>query len=284
MVNAVALNNEVENEQVAWSNVPVIYVPYPTDGIIQINSNSTSGIITSITSCTNIFNQNTYYPQITTATSAVFQPIFTTSIISTGSTYFYYSNGVNYASSFSSAGISKPKRGPLIKKSIRSSIKRAMKLIANFGMEEDVKIFLDGDSIEVSNPDSMFKFVMTKKNNTLIRYTEYDSHSTPYKLELYTKTNIHVADLCVVLDKTPILDQILAISLFIKSGDEEEILSKANFLNLSKDIKLRKELVINNPYLKNKLKINDRLVEEISFTEGTLTNIYVQNTNIINGR
>jgi hypothetical protein len=151
----------------------------------------------------------------------------------------------------------KVKRGPLIKKSIRSSIKRAMKLISNFGMEDDIKIFLGGNEIEVSHPDSLFKFVLTKYNGNLLRATESTGFSTPYKLELYTKTDIHVANLCVYLEDTPLLDQVFALALFVKTGDEEMILSKANFNLLTSDIELRKNLALANPYLEKKLRVNE---------------------------
>ena len=154
------------------------------------------------------------------------------------------------------AGLITPKRGPLIKKSVRSSIKRALKLMANFGMEEEVKVFLGGNEIEVSHPESLLKFVISKGRYNIVSRTEQPGYSTPYKLSLYTKTNIHVADLCVYMENTPMLDQILALSMFVKTGDEEMILRKANFSRLCPDMGLRKLLATAHPVLGRKLGLS----------------------------
>ena len=139
----------------------------------------------------------------------------------------------------------------------KPSIKRALRLMANFGMEEDVRVFMAGGRIEVSHPDSLFKFVIEKGHSNLIERTLRPGHSTPYSLSLYTKSDVHVARLCVYLKDTPILDQILAISMFIKTGNEEEILRKANFFSLSDDVECRQILALEHPNLSNKLLMHD---------------------------
>lgn len=195
-----------------------------------------------------------YYP---TTTSTI---LTTSNVITTSSTFFnnsnfvYYTDTGQYNSRRHLYETLKAKKGPLIKKSIKSSIKRALKLISNFGMEEDLKIFLGGDSIEISHPESDFKFILSKKKNMLIRATEYCGHHTPYNLHLYTKSNIFVSDLCVYLKDTPILDQLLAVSMFVKSGNENLLLEKANYNKLTNDKELRKTLALENPSLSSKLR------------------------------
>ena len=81
----------------------------------------------------------------------------------------------------------------------------------------------------------------------------------PYKLELYTKTDVHVADLCVYMQDTPVLDQILALSLFIKSGEEDYILEKANWSIRNCDAVLRQAILLENPSLSSKLKRISRI-------------------------
>ena len=125
--------------------------------------------------------------------------------------------------------------------------------MANFGMEEDVRVFMGGGKIEVSHPDSLFKFVLEKGHSSLIERTLRPGSSTPYSLSLYTKSDVPVAKLCVYLKDTPVLDQILAISMFIKTGNEEEILRKANFYNLSDDRETREILSLEHPNLSKKL-------------------------------
>jgi hypothetical protein len=128
-----------------------------------------------------------------------------------------------------------------------------MKLIDNVGFGNEVRVFLGGDSIEVSHPDSIFKFVLSKGASNLIERTIFPGYSTPYKLELYTKTNVHVANLCVYLEDTPVLDQVLAVSLFIRSGEEEQILEKANWSRLTSDPSVLEALEGHSPLIDRKL-------------------------------
>jgi hypothetical protein len=121
----------------------------------------------------------------------------------------------------------------------------------NVGFGDDVRVFLNGDDVEVSHPESIFKFVLSKKNDSLLRYTTYPTRSTPYHLDLYTKTNVYVASLCVYFEDTPVLDQVLALSMFIKTGDEEHILKTANWSRVNAEIK--DDIINLHPYLRAKL-------------------------------
>lgn len=144
-----------------------------------------------------------------------------------------------------------PIRNP--KRSTRSSIKRALSLMTNMGFEEEAKIFLNGDTIEVSHPDSLLKFVISKYPRSIIARTEYPGISTPYNLKLYTKTDIFVANLCVYMEKTPLLDQVLGLAMFIKTGSEELILKRANWSYITRDMELKELLIMECPYLESKL-------------------------------
>lgn len=144
-----------------------------------------------------------------------------------------------------------------VKKFVKNSIKRALKLLDNFGMEEDAKIFLKGDEIEVSHPDSMFKFVITKRDyNRVLRSTEFPMKSIPFKLELFTKSGIHIANLCVYAEDTPMLDQLFMIAMYVKTGNEEDLLRKANFSSITQDKTLKEIIVSEVDYLSPKLLHN----------------------------
>jgi hypothetical protein len=139
-------------------------------------------------------------------------------------------------------------------KPIRSAIKKALKLITGLGYEEDARIFLSGSSLEISHPDSDLKFVITKYDNSILRGTKGDHYSSPFKVELYTKSNVFVSKLCVYIDQTPILDQMLGFIMFVRSGAEELLLEKANYPGLTSDMEVRDELSKKYPYLRNKLR------------------------------
>lgn len=222
--------NENCNEIVTIQNINGIYY-LPNN---QYLTNTCSTVITSSTIFNGWFNNATVLTTSTTLSTW------------TGTSGIYY---VNYSDNYTP--VKEPPRKPI--KAIRSSIKKALKLISNFGMEEDIRIFLGGNSVEVSHPDSMFKFVIKKKYNNLIRATEFPSHSTPYELKLFTKTDIHLADLCIYVRDTPLLDQVLSLAMFIKSGNEDEILKKANYFSKNKDKLILESVVQDVPYLENKL-------------------------------
>lgn len=147
-------------------------------------------------------------------------------------------------------------RNTAVKKTTRNSIKRALKLMSNFGMEEETRIFLGGDKVEISHSESIFKFVIEKYKNNLIRSTEHCGNATPYKLGLYTKTNIHIANLCVIFQDTPLLDQVFGLSMFVKNGCEDELLEKANFFSINQDKEILRAVSIDNPVLQKKLRLN----------------------------
>lgn len=266
MPNLALYNPDVNNDIIQNTSGIII----PENQIVQINNELRNGnqVIVSNIGTWHVITNNTtaIYPNTsaTTASTGIYYSnnnIHTTStantsITSTAGFYYWPSYGSNYVNNNNYWEPPKPKRGPLIKKSIKSSIKRALKLMSNFGMEEDVRIFLGGDDIEVSHPDSLFKFVISKKPNSILRYTEHCGHHTPYNLSLYTKSDIFVADLCVYFEQTPIFDQILAISMFIKCGDEDLLLNKANWNSLTDNKEITFLLAETSPMIKDKLRLN----------------------------
>lgn len=135
---------------------------------------------------------------------------------------------------------------------IRSAIKKGIKLITGLGFGDEIKVFLGGSSVEVSHPESEFKFVLTKSRD-IFDATRHPGISTPYRLELYTKTNIFISKLCVFMEGTPVLDQVLAMIMFIRSGDEHMILKAANYPGLTSDRELRGQLALRHPHLREKL-------------------------------
>lgn len=134
----------------------------------------------------------------------------------------------------------------------RSAIKKALKLIDNMGFGDEIRVFIGGDEIVIDNPDSIFKFVL-KRGASLIERTINPGFSTPYSLELLTKDDVHVTNLCVYMKNTPVFDQILAVALYIKTGNEEDVLEKANWFNRTNDPGVRRLVHDYNPRLSAKL-------------------------------
>ena len=211
-----------------------------------------------------------YYPQqiITTATTA--SCLISTALTGTAtslSNWVYYSTPSSWKPTPEQLALeAKYKREQQRQHAIKvqhakGSIKRALKLMDNVGFGNEVKVFLGGSSVEVSHPDSMFKFLLSRSRyaGLIDKTINTSGHMIPYKLELYTKTDVHVADLCVYMQDTPVLDQILALSLFIKSGEEDYILEKANWSIRNCDAVLRQAILLENPSLSSKLKRISRI-------------------------
>ena len=209
-----------------------------------------------------------YYPQQIITTAATASYMVSTALTGTSlSGWVYYSTPSSWKPTPEQLALeAKYKREQQRQHAIKvqhakGSIKRALKLMDNVGFGNEVKVFLGGSSVEVSHPDSMFKFLLSRSRyaGLIDKTINTGGHMIPYKLELYTKTDVHVADLCVYMQDTPVLDQILALSLFIKSGEEDYILEKANWSIRNCDAVLRQAILLENPSLSSKLKRISRI-------------------------
>lgn len=238
-----------------------------TYGIIPVSGTSFLSNSTCTSTCFIpgiIQPQNWYYVTGNTATS-VYTNTTSNTIISSAITdinnrMYLYDNAVILTDD-QRAYQEKQRRDYLRKRQekiqrAKSAIKRSLKLIDNIGFGNDIRIFLKGDSIEVSHPNSLFKFLLHKRSyDTIINSTIQPGRSTPYVLELYTKTDVFVASLCVYLEDTPILDQVMAVAMFIKSGDEDIILKQANWYKLTNDEDTIIDIAVRYPELENKLRL-----------------------------
>lgn len=270
----------MSNELVCQNNQTNLIVP-PTTSLsnlvtstasVTLTTTSTSPVILTNNQITYINNELRQGNQIlvtnsgeiivqsravtaTTLMNTYFSGVPTQATSTTGTGFFNNIPGTYWYNNFSNVHLPS-KRITTVKKTTRNSIKRALKLMSNFGMEEETRIFLGGNKVEVSHSDSIFKFVIEKYNNNLIRSTEYCGNATPYKLGLYTKTNIHIANLCVIFQDTPLLDQVFGLSMFVKNGEENMILEKANFFSINQDKEILRAVSIDNPVLQKKLRLD----------------------------
>lgn len=117
------------------------------------------------------------------------------------------------------------------KRPVRGAIKKVCKLFAQFRQEDNLRLFVSGQEVEMSHPDSPLKFILRPLGEPgwLEERSAKGRAHTPYDLSVLTKDNIFIAKLCVYFSDTPVLDQLLALSLFVQAGDELKVLEKANF-------------------------------------------------------
>lgn len=140
----------------------------------------------------------------------------------------------------------------------RAAIKKATRLFETLGKDDNLRLFISGKEVEMSHPDSMFKFVVKplQERGWLESRTQMGRSHTPFELQLLTKDDVHLARLCVYISETPVLDQLLSLSLFIESGEEEMLLQKANWFACSHwDEALSERVFSRYPQLAHKVPV-----------------------------
>lgn len=136
----------------------------------------------------------------------------------------------------------------------RGAIKKAMSLLSSFGMEKHVQLLVSGGSVTLSHPDSPFKFeVSPLKEGWLEERTLQPGCTTPFKLSVMTKDGVFLTRLCVLFRDTPVLDQLLALGMYVQTGNEMEVLTTANWFGFEDAEKVRAILVDKAPALVSKL-------------------------------
>lgn len=138
----------------------------------------------------------------------------------------------------------------------RGAIKKAVKLFTRMGREQHVRLMVHGQEVVLSNPDSPFKFVLKPHGaGWLEEKTVTLGGHVPYQLSLYTKDDVFLARLCVLFDQTPVLDQLLALTMFVQAGDELELLKTANWFGVVDAPQVREVLSLHAPVLIEKVPL-----------------------------
>lgn len=119
------------------------------------------------------------------------------------------------------------------KKKARKSISKAMNLFGKLFNRKDIEGFIKGYEYIVEG--EKFNYRLTKSNRTSILHHTLQPRSVhvPYDLEITTKNNIVLAQACYLFENTPIIDQIIAFTLMIKSGNENDFIQKANLFKIT---------------------------------------------------
>lgn len=137
----------------------------------------------------------------------------------------------------------------------KSAIKKATKLFEQLGLDRELSLFVSGQEVVLSKPGAALKVVVKPLSvqGWLLDRTQVGRSHTPYELHVLTASDVHVAKLCVFFRDTPVLDQLMALSLFMQSGQELELLEKANwFACESTPESVRKEVALAYPSLASK--------------------------------
>ncbi len=129
----------------------------------------------------------------------------------------------------------------------RKALRKSISLFENLFGEEPIKLFLNGQAIDVEG--ELFNYKLCKKRNNLLSHTAYPSSGMiPYNLDIYDKNWNKLCGGCTVFKDTPIVDQLIALIMHIKTGEELRILQNTNFFD-------RTVLFDDNEFLKSVRKI-----------------------------
>lgn len=153
-------------------------------------------------------------------------------------------------------------------RSAKGAIKKAIKLLTRFGADENARLLVSGEKVVISHPDSAFQFRLQahKGQGWLVQRTVTPGAHVPYQLTLETKKGKSLAQLCVLFDKTPVLDQLLALTMYVQTGNEQELLDKANWYGIVDIDEVCEHLQAHAPDLIAKVRrpIGDRISKSIA--------------------
>lgn len=116
----------------------------------------------------------------------------------------------------------------------RKVLKRSMRLMDRMIGDGSTEIFFSKQSLTFTG--RKYQFEVVKKEDVDLVANAAQPHSfgsIPYVLTLRSLDGTYLAQGCLVFPGTPALDQVVALFLNIKAGNEDEIVSKTNWYNRS---------------------------------------------------
>lgn len=129
------------------------------------------------------------------------------------------------------------------KKDVKRLRKRLMRGVRLFSMlnpkETDIHCFINGDTMVLSG--EMFDYYLSKKscqsryyNNIVEMSDDMETSTISYNLWVVDKSGSHIARLCAYIPNTPIIDQIVALSVRIREAEMEiSFLQEANIMEIT---------------------------------------------------
>jgi len=92
--------------------------------------------------------------------------------------------------------------------------------------------------LEITIPGKLYNWsLQLKTRKDLVTYSEYlNNTSISFNLYVMTKNNLKISRCCIVFNGCPILDEVLAIYMMIKTGREIDILNGSGFFDKDKTL------------------------------------------------
>ncbi len=113
---------------------------------------------------------------------------------------------------------------------VLNRLKKSFKGLVSFLKPDEYKALFNDNNLIVDGINFNFR-ISFKSKESILEYTKnMKNYSIPYNLELLSKNDEKLCDICIVYHDCPILDEVLSTLLLIKSGQEELLLSTGNHL------------------------------------------------------
>ena len=133
-------------------------------------------------------------------------------------------------------------------KAVRKSIVRALTTATPI-LGNSLMLFIKGEGFIIEGV--LFNYRISKIN-TVVEETDHFGHSIPYRLEILNKSNQLLCRGCVVFDNTPILDQIIALTLHVKDRESEiELMKKTNKFDRTEEYFVNSDVTLIDDVKKN---------------------------------
>jgi len=118
------------------------------------------------------------------------------------------------------------------RKQAQKVMKRSVATMEKIIGHENVSLFFAKDGFDITGNKFIFRFTKSKSINLVSNAMSPEKyHSVPYKLSLHSLDGAYLATGCIYIDATPALDQITAVVLNIKSGNEINLVKTTNWFN-----------------------------------------------------
>ena len=123
----------------------------------------------------------------------------------------------------------RPTQARLNQRQGRKAARKGMRLYGQLFGEEGIRTFVRGDTLQIKGVQ--FDYRVRKTISIVDHSARPTSGHIPYQLDIYDKSGAFLAGGCVYFQDTPVIDQIIGLSLHVRDREDELIfLQSTNML------------------------------------------------------
>lgn len=116
------------------------------------------------------------------------------------------------------------------RKKLRSVLKKSISVLQRFIGLDKLLRFLRGEGFIIEAKRFNYRLTLPNHKSLIDGTKNIDHYSIKYDLEILSKENVKICNVCTIFKGSPILDQVLSAYMFLVAGEEEEFLKNCNFI------------------------------------------------------